>query len=202
MPTEFQLMWDGPLDRICITRHCIEHLHENKRLVHSASCRAGPDRRQFEKVEIEKMLSQKFIEFGQTEWPASIVFTPKKNGTVHFCVDYQKLNAITKRDSYPIPHMDKCMDSLGEAAIFSTLGENSGNWQVERDKANRDKTTFTSRHGLYRFIRMLFGLNNTVWVKQYPYQISAYNGRHTPHSEVATRTRILRLISDHVKILS
>ncbi|CDF38306.1 unnamed protein product [Chondrus crispus] len=60
---------------------------------------------------------------------------------MQFCVDYRKLNAVTVRDSYPLPRMGECIDSLGDAT-------------------DRDKTTFASHSGLYRFLRMPFALKN------------------------------------------
>lgn len=56
--------------------------------------------------------------------------------------------------------MDERIDSLGEATVFSTLDANGSYWQIEIEKSDRDKTAFTSPHGLYRFIRMPFGLRN------------------------------------------
>ena len=56
--------------------------------------------------------------------------------------------------------MDECIDTLGNAAIFTTLDCNSGYWKIEIDEADRYKTTFTSHCGLYRFARMPFGLKN------------------------------------------
>lgn len=84
----------------------------------------------------------------------------EKDGTLRFCVDYRRLNALTVRDSYPIPRMDECIDSLADATIFTTLDANSGHWQIEIREEDKDKTTFTSHHGLFRFTRMPFGLKN------------------------------------------
>jgi Reverse transcriptase (RNA-dependent DNA polymerase) len=56
--------------------------------------------------------------------------------------------------------MDECIDSLGDARIFSTLDFNSGYWQIPVDPADRSKTTFTSHEGLYWFLIMPFGLRN------------------------------------------
>lgn len=60
-----------------------------------------------------------------SEWGSSIVFVLRKDGTSCFFVSYRRLNTITVRDSYPIPHMDERIDSLSDAAIFSTLDPNS-----------------------------------------------------------------------------
>lgn len=56
--------------------------------------------------------------------------------------------------------MDKGIDYLGDAAVFSTLDANSGYWQMEIGECDRDKFLFTSYHGRYRFIGMPFGLRN------------------------------------------
>jgi hypothetical protein len=85
---------------------------------------------------------------------------PKPDGSLRFCVDYRKLNDITVPDTYPLPRMDECIDSQVEAAIFTTLDCNSGYWQIPVDPTDRDKTTFTSHCGIYRFIRLPFGLRN------------------------------------------
>lgn len=54
--------------------------------------------------------------------------------------------------------MNQCIHLLGDAAVFTTLDGNSGYWQIEIAKADRRKSTFTSRFGLFRFIWMSFGL--------------------------------------------
>jgi Reverse transcriptase (RNA-dependent DNA polymerase) len=100
------------------------------------------------------------IEPSTSEWSAPIVLIPKPDGTLRFCIDYRKLNALTVRDCYPLPRMDDCLDSLGEATIFSTLDANSGYWQLDVADEDKDKTTFTSHRGTYRFKRMPFGLIN------------------------------------------
>lgn len=91
---------------------------------------------------------------------SAAVFVPKRNGGPHFCVNYRRLNASTIRNSYPIPKIDKCIDSLGGAQVFSFLSVNSGYWQIERNKKRVNKTTSVTRHGLFRYVRMPLGLEN------------------------------------------
>lgn len=88
----------------------------------------------------------------------SVVFRPKKDESLRFCLDYRKLNALTVSSSYAIPRMDECIASLGDTLIFSTLDANRGFWQVEIDDADRDKQGFTSYHALFRLSIGLFGL--------------------------------------------
>jgi hypothetical protein len=84
----------------------------------------------------------------------------KARWIVKICIDYRKLIEVTFRDSDPLPRMDDCLDSLGSATIFTTLDANRGYWQLEVSHEDRDKTSFTSHMGTYRFTRMAFGLVN------------------------------------------
>jgi hypothetical protein len=76
---------------------------------------------------------------------------------MRFCIDYRMLNTVTVRDSYPLPRMDECIDSLGDASVFSTLDCNSGYWQITVSPDDKEKTTFTSHEDLFWFLRMPFG---------------------------------------------
>jgi hypothetical protein len=102
-----------------------------------------------EREEIERILTQGVIAPATSEWISPIVLVPKSDGSLRFCVNYRQLNAITIPDTFPLPRMDECIDSLGDAALFTTLDFNSGYWQIPVHPRDRDKTTFTSHYGLY-----------------------------------------------------
>ena len=155
----FQSMWTGTLGSIHATSHHI-NLEPGTKPIHQQPYRAGHKARQEERKQIDKMLEQGVIEPSSAEWASPVVLVPKKDGTLRFCVDYRKLNAATIRDSYPIPRMDECIDSLGEATVFTTLDCNSGYWQIPLAEEDKNKTTFTSHMGLFRYTRMPFGLKN------------------------------------------
>lgn len=71
------------------------------------------------------MLSQDDMVPAQTEWVAVILFAPEKGGSLRFCVDHKTLNHLTRRGSYPMQRMDKGINSLEKATLFSTLDANS-----------------------------------------------------------------------------
>jgi hypothetical protein len=97
------------------------------------------------------MLAEDIIEPATSEWSSLVVLAPKRDGEMRFCVDYRKLNNLTERDVYPLPRLDECIDSLGDAVVFWTLDANSGYWQVSMHPDDRDKTTFTCHVGTFRF---------------------------------------------------
>ena len=122
-------MWTGRLGRIELTSHRIT-LKPDAVPVKQAPYRAGPRGRQNETEQVKAMLKEGVIAPSESEWASPVVLVSKSDGTLRFCVDYRRLNALTLRDSYPIPRMDECMDSLGEARIFTTLDANCGYWQI------------------------------------------------------------------------
>jgi hypothetical protein len=101
--------------------------------------RAGPAARENEKQEVDRMLKLGVIEPSSAEWASPVVLIPKPDGSTRFCVDYRRLNGLTARDVYPLPRMDECLDSLGDAEYFTTLDANTGFWQIEVDPTDRDK---------------------------------------------------------------
>ncbi len=72
----------------------------------------------------------------------------KKDGTTRFCVDYQKLNDVTRKDAYPLPRIDDTLESLRGSNYFRTLDLYSGYWQVEMDQQDIGKTVFVTRRAI------------------------------------------------------
>ncbi len=67
----------------------------------------------------------------------------KKDGTVHFCLDYRKLNDVTHKDAYPLPKSDDILDAIREAKYFCSIALSSGYWQIKvADKDRKDGFQF------------------------------------------------------------
>ncbi|GFY22526.1 retrovirus-related Pol polyprotein from transposon 17.6 [Trichonephila clavipes] len=109
---------------------------------------------------LREMQENDIIEPSSSPWASPIVLVRKKDGSTRFCVDYRKLNDVTKKDSYPLPRIDDTLDTLSSHKWFSTLDLKSGYWQVEIHPEDREKTAFTSGQGLWQFKVMPFGLCN------------------------------------------
>lgn len=156
---KYPSLYDGTLGEIRATEHIID-LTEGAEPIRQPPYRTGIGARAVVKTEVDKMLKKGVIEPATTPWASPVVLAPKKDGTYRFCVDYRRLNNITVRDSYPLPRMDDCIDSLGDAKYMSTLDCNSGYWQIPLKPSHRDRTTFVCHEGTFRFKRMPFGLTN------------------------------------------
>ncbi|UYV63768.1 K02A2.6-like [Cordylochernes scorpioides] len=109
---------------------------------------------------LRKMKRDGIIEESNGPWSSPVVLVTKKDGTTRFCVDYRRLNDITKKNSYPLPRIDDTLTTLAGSSWFSTLDLKSGYWQVGMHPEDKEKTAFSTGSGLYQFTVMPFGLCN------------------------------------------
>ena len=100
------------------------------------------------------------IEPSESPWASPVVMVPKKGGEWRFCVDYRRLNEVTKKDSYPLPRMDECLDLIAGSSWFSSLDLRGGYWQVPLAEEAQPKTAFCTGKGLWQFKVLCFGLCN------------------------------------------
>ena len=109
---------------------------------------------------IDGMLGKGIIQPSSSPWVSPIVLVPKKDGQLRFCIDYRKLNSVTKKDQYPLPHIEDILDMLGGMRYFSTLDSASGYWQIEMSEEAHQKSVFVTHRYLHEFVHMPFGLCN------------------------------------------
>ena len=109
---------------------------------------------------LKDMLEKRVISPSKNPWASPIVLGKKKDGTPRFCVDYHKVNDVTRKDAYPMPRVDDTLDILSKSTWFTTLDLKSGYWQVEVAEEHCEKTTFCTQEGLFELNVMAFGLCN------------------------------------------
>jgi hypothetical protein len=73
------------------------------------------------KVYLVNNLAKGFIESSQTPFGAPILFVKKSNGSLRLCVDYRKLNALTRKDRYPLPLIDETLARMASAKVYTKL---------------------------------------------------------------------------------
>ena len=109
---------------------------------------------------IDEMLEQDIVQPSTSPWSSPEVLVRKPDGSDRFCVDFRKVNSVTKKDSYPLPRIAETLDVLSGAQFMSSLDLRSGYWQISMDSSSTEKTAFISHAGLYEFKVMAFGLCN------------------------------------------
>ena len=82
-----------------------------------------------------------------SDFGAPILLVKKKDGSFRIYIEYRRLNAITKKDSFPLPLIEDLVDKLQGAKIFSKIDLKSGFHQVKMDPDIIDRTTFVTPSG-------------------------------------------------------
>ena len=85
----------------------------------------------------------------------------KKDGSVRPCVDYRRLNKVTRPDAFPVPKVDECINAISGSKLLSTVNLTCGYLHVPVQEQDVSKTAFVSRHGLYEFTSTPFGMINS-----------------------------------------
>ena len=116
--------------------------------------------------QLEDMQKSGVIQPSKSPWSSPVVMVRKRDGTHRFCVDYRKLNTVTKADTFPLPRIDDLLDQLGQAKYFSLVDLASGYWQIRMSEESKEKTAFVTPQGLFEFHVMPFGLTNAPSVFQ------------------------------------
>lgn len=108
------------------------------------------------------MLDQGVITESRSLWQGPLVVVPKKDGTLRLCVDFRKVNVISRFDAFSMLQISELLDRVGQAKFIFTLDLTKGYWQIPVWKEDQAKTTFRTPWGLYKFKRMPFGLHGAA----------------------------------------
>ena len=149
---------DSELGRTSLVQHLIDTGDATP--IKQLPYRTSPEGKQEIDRQVNNILERGIIQESVSAW-SSPVFLKKKDGSMRFCVDYRKLNKVTKKDSFPLPLIADTLDSLSGTSVYSTLDMKAGYWQIELDPSAREKSAFVTHNGLYEFLVMPFGLTNS-----------------------------------------
>ena len=118
------------------------------------------------KTQVEKMLKQKIIRPSISPYGSPILMIKKKDGGWRMCLDYRAINAITKRNVFPLPRIDDLFDRLQGVTHFSSLDLAQGYYQMGIHESDKEKTDFKTVDGLFEFNTITMGLTNAPSVFQ------------------------------------
>ena len=96
---------------------------------------------------------------GPTSWINPLVAVEKSSGDVRICLDMRQANRATLREKHPVPTTEETLQEMSGAKVLSKLVLNMAFHQIELAPESRDITTFAGPNGLYRYKRLLFGVN-------------------------------------------
>ena len=119
-------------------------------------------------IELKRLEDDDIIEKtdGPTPWISPIVVVPKKSGAVRICVDMREANKAVMREKHLMPTLDDLITDLNGATTFSTLDLRNGYHQLELHPSSRYITTFSTHVALYRYKRLMFGINSASEIFQ------------------------------------
>jgi hypothetical protein len=139
------------------------NIHPYAKPVSQKPHRQFVERQDFIREEVRKLLDAGFIEeVHHPVWLANLVIVPKANEKLQMCIDYTSLNKACPKDPYPLPRIDRIVDSTSGCDILSFLDAYSGFHQIQMYREDRKHTVFVTVDGLYCYVVMPYGLRNAL----------------------------------------
>ena len=108
--------------------------------------------------ELTSLLEKEFIQQSKSSAAAPVLFAKKPGGGLRFCVDYRGINAITKKDRYPLPLIKETLNALNSAKWLTKLDVSAAFHRIRIAKGEEWKTAFRTRYGLFEWKVCPFGL--------------------------------------------
>ena len=110
--------------------------------------------------QVREMLKNGIIRPSSSPWNSPIILVKKKDNSMRFVCDFRGLNNVTKKDTYPLPHIRDIIDKMQDAKYWSTLNAAGAYWSMPLNENDKEKTAFTVPRGKYEFNVTPYGLTN------------------------------------------
>ena len=94
--------------------------------------------------QLGELLENEIISYSSSPWRSPMVVVKKKDGSLRLCVDYRRLNRVTKDDCFPLPSIEEILCKLKGNVYFSSLDLKQGYYQIGMDPSAQPKTTFVA----------------------------------------------------------
>ncbi|RYN98817.1 hypothetical protein AA0121_g13479 [Alternaria tenuissima] len=111
--------------------------------------------------ELTSLLEKGFIRVSSSPASAPVLFARKPGGGLRLCIDYRALNAITKKDRYPLPLIRETLNNLSKAKWFTKLDVIAAFHKIRVAEGDEWKTAFRTRFGLFEWLVTPFGMANS-----------------------------------------
>ncbi|WKA12910.1 hypothetical protein VitviT2T_030253 [Vitis vinifera] len=162
---------------------CTHHIYmeEEVKPVRQPQRRLNPHIQEVVRAEVLKLLQAGIIyPISDSPWVSPTQVMPKKSGIIvvqndkgeevstrltsgwRVCIDYRKLNAVTRKDHFPLSFIDQVLERVSSHPFYCFLDGYSRYFQIEIAVEDKEKTTFTCPFGTYTYRRMPFGLCNAL----------------------------------------
>jgi hypothetical protein len=105
-------------------------------------------------------LNKGFIEPSYAPFAAPILFVKKPDGSLRLCIDFRKLNELTRKDRYLLPLIDELLARLSKAKVYTKLDIRQAFHCICMDPAAEELIIFRTRYGSYKCKVLPFGLTN------------------------------------------
>jgi hypothetical protein len=152
------------LDLVGVSRTVIEHslgIDPSVRPKKQWLCKMSDEKIEAAKAEVHRLLEANFIEpVAYPTWLTNVVMVQKKSSKWRMCIDFTSLNKACPKDNFPLPRIDKIVDSVAGCKVMSLLDCFSGYHQIYMKEEDKASTSFITPFGTYCFIRMPEGLKN------------------------------------------
>uniref|UniRef100_A0A5S6Q436 RNA-directed DNA polymerase n=1 Tax=Trichuris muris TaxID=70415 RepID=A0A5S6Q436_TRIMR len=160
----FRSLADPPGQFPSVTMPGVDHTIETRgRPVYARSRRLRPDKLAAAKRELDELVSRGILVPSSSQWSSPIHLVSKDNGASFRMVgSYERLNAITVPDRYPVPDLQTFADRLDGSTIFSKIDLARAYAQIKMNTADQAKTAITTPFDLFEYTRMPFGLKNAA----------------------------------------